>query len=138
MPKGWGIGATDEKVLFPDPPTKEPIDRVADDIHAIRQRAVLPILEQKYLLLFSAAESTAGVVKVIDTSTFISNSIIISMITGTIDFWLGDDAAAGGIPDMRFTPVGTPQQLLLTPKTRRFSFLANGGAATGKIIVSAV
>jgi len=138
MAKGWGIGATDEKVLFPDPPSKEPIDRVAEDIHAIKERAVPPILEQKYLLLFSAAESTAGVVKVIDTSTFLSNSIIVSMVTGTIDFWLGDDASPGGIPDMRFTPVGTPQQLLLTLKARRFTFLANGGAATGKIIVSAV
>jgi len=98
MAKGWGIGATDEKVLFPDPPSKEPIDRVAEDIHAIRERAVPPILEQKYLLLFSAAESTAGVVKVIDTSTFLSNSIIVSMVTGTIDFWLGDDASPGGIP----------------------------------------
>lgn len=138
MPKGYGLGVTDEKVLFPDPPTKPVEDRIADDIHAIKKRAVLPIYEQKYVVLFSAAESTAGVIKTIDGSTFETNSFTVSVFTGTLDLWLGDDAAAGGIPDYRFTNVGQPSQILLTTKARRFSFLANGGAVTAKIIVAAL
>lgn len=133
--KGYGTQLANVGVIDPEPPASPPEERSADDLKAIRERVAAPIVEQKFLLNFTAAESTAAVIKTVDASQFAINSIVVNVLTGTLDFWLGDDASAGGTPDFRFTNVGQPVQVLLPLKTRRFSFLANGGAVTGKMFI---
>lgn len=134
-----GAGFVTAEAIKPEiDPNISAEESIAKDIHAIRERAVLPPYEQKKILNLAASGPSS--IDVMDTLGNVCNSLIVSVITGTLNVFLGDDATSSGtaIPDFQFTNVGQPVQILLPPKKRRFSFQASGGACTAKAIALAI
>lgn len=135
--KGYGIGLVGgrKQIVETPPPTPDELaSQQAQDIHSIKERAAPALFEQKYFITFAAANGLGS----IDVSNTPVNALIVNVISGTLDFWLGDDAAPGGTPDFRFTNVGFPVQIMLSLKPRRFTFLSQGGAVVAKVIVQAL
>jgi hypothetical protein len=131
-PGAYGTGLIAEEIVSPKPPAKPPEERASDDLRLLRERAAAPIVEIKQTVNLAAA----NVRETFDLTATPINALIVSIYTGTLDFYLGDDApaVAGGFPDFRFTNVGQPVQLLIPLRARRISYIANGAAVTGKIV----
>jgi hypothetical protein len=105
--------------------SENPMGNMAQDIHAIRERYDQPtsIDSVTFNLL-------TGVTSKLDRSMTTLTSVMISVITGTVNFWFGDfTTVSGGTPHAQFTATGQPFQMVLPPQGYIFTFQADGGAA---------
>lgn len=107
--------------------------QIAQDIHAIAQQFVLPPLLQRTLINLTSGTSTT-----VNSLTRAVGSIIVSVTTGKLDVWISeqDGVVAGTIPDLEFTAVGAPVQIVLPPAPRIFTLLANGATTQGTFWMS--
>lgn len=131
----YGAGfASDHGAIPPEPPGP---DDLIKDIHRLAERVCLAPYEQRIIVAVTAT----GQVGFFDCLSNVTNAIAVTVYTGQIDVWLGDDAVnlTTAQPDFRFTAVGVPQQIMLTPRAgRRISWGGTGAAATGKIVMQAL
>ena len=124
FPKEVGGGSAEENLAA-----------IAKDIHAIAGQFVLdPLFEKKVINL------QAGQTMRIDSLTRKVGSIIVSVTTGKLDVWIGDNLGVitGTIPDWQFTVTGAPVQLVLAPDRRIFTLQANGATTQGTFTLSSV
>ena len=135
---GFGTGPKEEGVVVSpsDQPTPQ---RESDDIHAIRERYVLPPT------VFPAQVNLAqNAMLKIDMSQYSINAILVTANTGVIFGWFGDFTSANGqaqtfshfVVSAGIAPAS--QTIPLPPGNYIVTLQANGGAATGYITAMAL
>ena len=104
------------------------VDEMAIGIRAIAERFCLP----KFLSINPFAFTAANQSQQFDLNTAAINSFVITVVTGTVSIWLGNNPSPTGVglPHFQFGP-GVSQQILLPPGGYVFTLQSTGGAASG-------
>lgn len=132
---GWGVGG---QARFPVKPRSgagdDVLERIAEDIDALREGHVLPFNHLPVQFTFTGANQSAFY----DSQGQPISMVTVQVFTGTVDFYFGDyrGQPAGGTPHFRLGVVGLPVNIPLPKGDFKLTAIANGGAATGCLIPS--
>lgn len=106
-------------------------DTMAEDIHAIR----LKYVGDDFFDPLPIALAVANASQTIDLLQSPHNSVIISVITGTVNLFVGNyGGVVSAIPHAQFAATGQPVQLMFPKTGRVYTVVASGGAATLTLI----
>jgi hypothetical protein len=135
-PKSEGVVVTPADLLA----AQQPVESIAKDIHAIRERYVLQ--NGIYAVQFTLAASRA---MKIDLSQSINNAFTLTVTTGGVNLWFGDyssvDRQTGSIPHLLLSAAIVPQsQVFAVPPGNYVITLQafDTGAVTGYLLAMAL
>jgi hypothetical protein len=123
----FGVNPIDEGIE-PRPQIRAPEDRMSEDIHALRERYVQP---QLFLpSTFNLTAAAPGNFAKVDFSQMKVNSVLVSVISGTVNLWFGDYTAnLTSPPHAQFVALGAPSQIMIPVGPYTFTIASTGGAA---------